>query len=186
MVISRCVRIASASIICVSASPCINGTLVRRRMLPSNPGGLHNHRSDAAPGIQQDGVRAFVPCFRRWAWMATSGTVTPEGGEGPMGGFRIRAGRPLVQSTRAEGRGFPPARGQSPHRMNRRQAVTASTTTGNGGRQWQQVLRRATAAGSGDKYYDGQRRQAVAAGNSSSKIEPRRHRSSAGARKTGW
>ena len=141
--------------------PCINVTLVRRLMLPSNPGSLHNHRSDAAPEIQQDGVRAFVPCFRGWAWMATSGAVTPEGAEGPMGGFSIRAGRPLVQSTRAEGRGLPPAQGQPPHRMSPRDS-------------------------SDERDEDAQQRQVVTAGTAIPKIEPIRHRGSADARKTGW
>ena len=78
-----------------------------------------------------------------------------------MGGFSIRAGRPLVQSTRAEGRDLPPGPVQPPHRMTRRDS-------------------------SDDKDEDAQRRQAVMAGITIPKIEPRRHHGSAGARKTGW
>ena len=61
-VVNRCASRASVSIVCYIASPCTQGTQVRCRTLPSIPGGLHNHRSDATPGILQDGVREIVPC----------------------------------------------------------------------------------------------------------------------------
>ena len=63
--VSRCVSITSVSIACLLASRCIQGTHGRYRMLPSNPGGLHNHRSDAIPGIPQHRARVFVPRIKQ-------------------------------------------------------------------------------------------------------------------------